>query len=149
MEKIELEQDFREFLSLLNSHQVRYLLVGGYAVGLHGYPRTTNDMDVWVDVSPDNAAKLTKVFQQFGFSDSSIDKNAFLDPKRIVRIGVPPVCIDVLMSVSGLEFSTCHERHETRTFDGVSIKLISREDLEINKKASGRLKDLNDLEYLP
>ena len=149
MEKIELEPDFKEFLNLLNSHQVRYLLVGGYAVAFHGYPRTTNDMDIWVDCTPDNAAKLTEVFHLFGFSQTGIDESAFLDPKRVLRIGVPPICIDVLMGVSGLDFSPCFKRYESRDFEGLSIKLLSREDLETNKKASGRHKDLNDLENLP
>jgi len=149
MEQIKLEPDFREFLNLLNSHQIRYLLVGGYAVALHGYPRTTNDLDIWVDCTPENAASLTEVFQRFGFSKTGIDESAFLDSNRVLRIGIPPICIDVLMSVSGLDFPSCYERRESRDFDGVSVKLLSRKDLETNKKASGRFKDLNDLENLP
>jgi len=149
MEEIELAPDFKEFLNLLNTHHVKYLLVGGYAVALHGYPRATNDIDIWVEKCQDNAEKLVRVFCQFGFSSSSIDASAFLDKNRILRVGLPPICIDVLMSVSGLDFATCFARHSKELLDGVSINLLSREDLETNKNASGRLKDLSDIENLP
>jgi hypothetical protein len=149
MGKIELEPDFKEFLKLLNFHQVEYLLVGGYAVAHYGYPRTTNDIDVWAGVSDDNANKLCQVFIEFGFSPDSISREKFLDPTKVYRMGVPPVCIDVLLRVSGLEFSACYSRREIQYFDGIEVNLLTLDDLKTNKRASGRYKDLNDLEHLP
>lgn len=149
MDMIELAPDFKEFLRLLNSHGVEYLLVGGYVVGYHGYPRTTNDMDVWVAVSPENADKLVTVFQEFGFSQGSVDSSAFLDEKRVIRMGVPPVCIDVITTVSGLEFTSCYAQRVVDDVDGITVNLLSLEDLKKNKLASGRHKDLNDIEHLP
>ena len=149
MDIIELAPDFKEFLSLLNSRDVEYLLVGGYAVGYYGYPRSTNDLDIWVGISPTNAAKLVSVFQAFGFSQDSVEPAAFLDEKRVIRMGVPPVCIDVIMTVTGLVFSACYARRIIEDIDGVTVNILSLEDLKTNKLASGRHKDLNDIERLP
>jgi hypothetical protein len=148
METIELAPDFKEFLSLLNSHGVEHLLVGGYAVAYHGYPRTTNDMDIWAGVSPENAEKLVTALREFGFSHSSVDAAAFLDEKRIIRMGVPPVCIDLIMSISGLNFATCFTKRVVGEIDGITVNLLSLEDLKTNNRASGRHKDLDDLEHL-
>lgn len=149
MAKIELEPDFKEFLKLLNFHQVEYLLVGGYAVAHYGYPRTTNDIDIWAGVSDKNADKLCQVFVDFGFSRHSVSRDKFLDPTKVYRMGVPPVCIDLLLQVSGLEFSECFLRREIHSIDGIAVNLLSLNDLKTNKRASGRYKDLNDVENLP
>ena len=149
MEMIELAPDFKEFLRLLNSHGVEYLLVGGYVVGYHGYPRTTNDLDVWVAVCPENAEKLVTVFQEFGFSKGSVDSAAFLDEKRVIRMGVPPVCIDVITTVSGLEFTACQALHVVVDIDVSCVNLLRLEDVNTNMLASGRPQDLNDIEHLP
>lgn len=149
MDMIELAPDFKEFLRLLHSHEVEYLLVGGYAVGYHGYPRTTNDLDVWVAARAENAEKLVTAFHEFGFSKGSVNATEFLDEKRVIRMGVPPVCIDVIMSVSGLKFAVCYARRVVEDIDGIAVNLLSLEDLKKNKLASGGLKDLNDIEHLP
>jgi hypothetical protein len=149
MGKIELEPDFKEFLKLLNSHQVEYLLVGGYAVAHYGYPRTTNDIDIWAGVSEINANKMCQVFIDFGFSPNSISSEKFLDSTKVYRMGVPPVCIDVLLQVSGLEFYACYARRVIQYFDEVEVNLLTLDDLKANKRASGRYKDLDDLEHLP
>jgi len=149
MDMIELAPDFKEFLRLLNSHGVEYLLAGGYVVGYHGYARTTNDLDVWVAVSPENAEKLVTVFQEFGFSKGSVDSATFLDEKRVIRMGVPPVCIDVITTVSGLEFAASYAQRVVDDIGGITVNLLSLEDLKKNKLASGRHKDLNDIEHLP
>jgi predicted nucleotidyltransferase len=149
MAMIKLEPDFKEFLKLLNFHQVEYLLVGGYAVAHYGYPRTTNDIDIWAGVSDENAVKLCQVFIEFGFSPTSISAAKFLDPDKVYRMGVPPVCIDLLLRVSGLEFSASYAQRQVMDVDGIEINVLSLEDLKTNKHASGRYKDLNDLEHLP
>jgi predicted nucleotidyltransferase len=144
-----LPADFREFLKLLNEAEVRYLLIGGYAVGYHGYPRTTADMDVWVAVSADNATKLTNVFRNFGMRDAKLTRDLFLTRGKIIRMGVPPMRIGVLTEIDGVAFSDCFAAREVVVLDGQKINMISLSDLRKNKLASGRHKDLDDLEHLP
>lgn len=145
---IELPNDFKEFLKLLHSHQVEYLLIGGYAVGYHGYPRATNDMDVWVAVRPDNAERLVDAIQAFGFSVPELSEDLFLQEGKIVRMGLPPMRIEILTSISGVTFEQCFAERVMDVIDGVPVNLIDLEHLRMNKKASGRHKDLSDLEYL-
>jgi len=105
---IELPPDFKEFLRLLNAERVEYLLIGGYAVAYHGYPRTTNDIDVWISIHPDNAAKMVQVLQEFGFDVPELTQNLFLKPDSIVRMGLPPLRIEVSTTISGVDFSECY-----------------------------------------
>lgn len=149
MAKIELHPDFRDFLKLLNSHGVEYLIVGGYAVGYHGYPRATGDMDIWIAVNPVNAKKAATVFHDFGMPNDIVSQELFLDKDKVIRMGVPPVRIEVITGASGVTFSECYAKREIIEIDGILINFISLEDLKINKKASGRHKDLEDLEHLP
>jgi predicted nucleotidyltransferase len=144
-----LPADFREFLKLLNEAKVEYLLIGGYAVGYHGYPRTTADMDVWVAISPANAARLIEAFRHFGMDDPGLTADLFLHRGKIVRMGVPPMRIEVLTAIDGVAFSDCFARRETIALDGLRVNMISLADLRKNKLASGRHKDLDDLEHLP
>ena len=144
-----LPDDFREFLKLLTEADVEYLLIGGYAVGYHGYPRTTADMDIWVAISPDNAARLVDVFKRFGMQDSQLTSSLFLEQGKIIRMGVPPMRIEVLTEIDGVTFAECYAARVTTEIDGQMVQLISREHLRINKRASGRHKDLADLENLP
>jgi predicted nucleotidyltransferase len=149
MEKIEFHPDFKDFLKLLNSHGVEYLLVGGYAVGVHGYPRATGDMDIWIDVNASNAKKAAMVLREFGMPEELITNDMFLEKDKVIRMGVPPVRIEVITGASGVKFSECYSRREVIEIDGVPVNFISLEDLKVNKKASGRHKDLEDLEHLP
>jgi hypothetical protein len=144
-----LPDDFKEFLRLLTDAKVEYLLIGGYAVAYHGYPRTTADMDIWVAVSPENAMKLVTVFQRFGMQDSKLTPSLFQDRGKIIRMGVPPMRIEVLTEIDGVRFADCYAARVTTQIDGQVVQLISREHLRINKRASGRHKDLDDLENLP
>ena len=144
-----LPSDFREFLKLLNDTGVEYLLIGGYAVGYHGYPRTTADMDVWVAISEDNASKLVRVFHRFGMADPKLTADLFLRPGKIIRMGVPPMRIEVLTDIDGVAFAECFAAREVVTLDGQKVNLISLAHLRKNKQASGRHKDLDDLEHLP
>jgi predicted nucleotidyltransferase len=143
-----LPQDFKEFLALLNSESVEYLVVGGYAVSYHGYPRPTGDLDIWIAVDISNAQRIRTVLQRFGFAQDRRAPEEFLVPNQVFRMGVPPVRIEVLTGVTGVEFAECYSRRIEADLDGVRIKLIGREDLLANKRAAGRHKDLNDLEHL-
>lgn len=149
MAMILLPPDFKEFLQLLNRYEVEYLLIGGYAVGYHGYPRATGDMDVWVATTPANAAKLLTVLSDFGFGATGATVELFQQPQKVIRMGNPPLRIEVLTSISGVDFATCYAARIIDTVDGIAVNLISREHLKANKLASGRTKDHNDLEHLP
>lgn len=149
MEPIEFPQDFSEFLKLLNAHHVEYLLIGGFAVAMYGYPRATADMDVWVSRHSNNSERLVACLREFGFDSPNLNAELFEDPDRIIRMGVAPLRIEILTSIDGVDFAECVARAQTTTVDGSSVPVISLEDLKINKRASGRAKDLDDLENLP
>ena len=142
-----LPPDFREFLRLLNSHGVKYLLVGGYAVGYYGYPRATADIDLWVETGAENVAKLISALAAFGFA--GVEPELFAKDEQVIRMGVPPLRIELLTSVSGVTFEDCYPARTQATLDEVEVSLIGLKDLKTNKAASGRYKDLNDLEHLP
>jgi hypothetical protein len=145
----ELASDFKEFLRLLRAHGVEYLLIGGWAVGYHGYPRSTADLDIWISVSPANAERVVKVLSDFGFDVPELSVALFLQPDQIVRMGFEPVRIEVMTSISGVEFAECYREKLETTLDNEPVSLINLHHLRLNKKASGRLKDLSDLENLP
>jgi predicted nucleotidyltransferase len=132
---------------LLNSNNVEYLVIGGYAVNYYGFARATADLDVWIAVAPENARRLSQVLRDFGFA--AAEETTFLEPRKIIRMGVPPVRIEILTSISGVEFADCYSRRLTIDLDGVPANLIRLDDLKRNKAASGRLKDRLDLEQLP
>lgn len=143
-----LTQDFKEFIQLLNEKSVKYLLVGGYAVGFYGNPRFTKDLDLWLECSNENAEKIEEVLKEFGFGSLGLSSKDFLDPEGIIQLGYPPARIDLIMGASGVNFEDCFPKRETVLLDGVKVNLINLEDLKINKKASGRYQDLADLENL-
>ena len=145
---IHLPQDFKELLQLLNSKRIEYLVIGGYAVALYGYPRATGDMDIWIAISKDNAEKTAKALKEFGFDSPDLKKALFLKKEKNIRLGNPPLRIEILTSIDGVEFATCYENKKVVTIDNVEINFISLEDLKKNKKASGRYQDLADLENL-
>ena len=149
MATIRLPLDFNEFLQLLNVHHVEYLLIGGYAVGYHGYPRATADMDVWIAIHPQNAEKIVAVLKEFGFDLPELSADLFLKEDQIIRMGVPPVKIEITTTISGVTFEECYTERVVDALDGVQVNLIDLKHLKINKKANGRYKDLNDLENLP
>jgi predicted nucleotidyltransferase len=145
---LRLPDDFKEFLRLLDSHRVEYLLIGGYAVGHYGYLRATADMDVWVAISPDNARRVVAALEAYGFGPSSVAPELFLVPGNIVRLGVPPLRLEILTTISGVSFGDCYGRRVHDICDGIQVSLIGLGDLKVNKAASGRAKDLDDLEQL-
>ncbi len=148
MEQLPLPRDFKDFLQLLNLAEVEYLLVGGYAVGVHGYPRTTGDMDIWIAANATNADKITRVLLKFGFSAETVKSEMFTKANQVVRMGVPPVAIDIITSASGVDFADCYFRRQMQTIDGIEVPVIHPNDLKVNKTASGRPKDLDDLDNL-
>jgi hypothetical protein len=144
-----LPPDFKEFLRLLNENKVEYLLIGGYAVGYYGYVRATADMDVWIASNSDNAFKVLTALREFGFDLPESTKELFLQSDNVARMGVPPFRIEMLTSISGVGFEECYGERVIDTVDDVEVPIISLRHLKVNKKASGRLKDLTDLEHLP
>jgi hypothetical protein len=146
--ELELANDYKEFLRLLRAHGVEYLLIGGWAVGYHGYPRATYDLDVWIALSPANADRVVKALAEFGFDGTELSPDLFLQPNKIVRMGIEPVRIEVMTSISGVEFDECYRERLETTLKDIPVSLINLRHLKINKQASGRLKDLADLEQL-
>jgi hypothetical protein len=136
-------------LKLLNANRVEYLLIGDYAVGYHGYPRATGDMDIWVAINPENADRIVVALKKFRFAVPELSPELFLRQSQIVRMGFPPVRIELTTSISGVEFQECYAAKVVAELDGVKVNLIDLKHLKINKRASGRYKDLNDLENLP
>jgi hypothetical protein len=143
-----LSKDFRELLQLLNENGVEYLVVGGYATILYGYVRATGDIDIWVRASRINGQAIVATLHDFGFGSLAIDETDFNHEDSIIQLGYPPYRIDFLTSIDGVAFDSCYERRHLVKYDEIMIPFIDLEDLKINKKASGRLKDLADLEAL-
>jgi len=143
-----LPDDFRDFLKLCNQKRVKYLLIGGYAVGYYGYPRATGDMDVWIERSTANAARMVDVLKEFGFDVPELSVELLLEQGKIVRMGVPPIRLEILNDISGVEFHECYPVRQRGRFDGVKVDIIRLADLKTNKAAAGRPKDLDDLEHL-
>ncbi len=143
-----LNQDFKEFFESLNANKVRYLVVGGYAIAFHGHPRYTKDIDVWIEMSPENAVRIVKALKDFGFGSLDLKVEDFLTPDQVIQLGYDPSRIDILTTIDGVDFSECYPKHMMVTVSGVEISVIDLENLKRNKKASGRLQDLADVEDL-
>ncbi|MES2003226.1 MAG: DUF6036 family nucleotidyltransferase [Bacteroidota bacterium] len=143
-------EDFRDFLLALNKQEVKYLLVGGFAVILHGYSRTTGDMDIWVERTPQNYFRIKQAFLQFGMPVFDMTENNFLSHPNwdVFTFGIPPVAIDLMIKVKGLEFEACFTSAIIFEDEDLKIRTINLNDLLIAKKLAGRSKDLNDLENL-
>lgn len=140
--------DFREFVACLNAREVRYLIVGGYAVAFHGHPRYTKDFDVWIERTPENVERLLAALDDFGFGSVGLEAADFLEPDQIIQLGNPPHRIDILTSLDGVEFAVCYQDRETMQAEQVAVYFIGLEGLRANKRASGRHQDLADLENL-
>ena len=152
MEKRQLQgtplmpDDFKEFIQCLNSNNVRYLLVGGWAVGIYGNPRATKDIDFLIAINDDNLERLQKAF--LGFGAPPVDLERFKEKGYVIRIGSSPVQIDIINEADGIDIDDCFLRKETITVDGTKVFVISRDDLIINKRVSGRTIDIADAEML-
>jgi predicted nucleotidyltransferase len=144
-----LEQDFEDFVKLLNKHAVDYMVVGGYALALHGKPRHTGDLDIWVAVSEENATKLLKVVNEFGMASLGFEKEDFLKPGYISQIGRPPLRIDILNSIDGVSFKEAvSDMRQMQLEEDLTINYIGLNDFLTNKQASGRKQDLADIKEI-
>jgi hypothetical protein len=145
---MELSPDFKEFFESLNKNEVRYLIVGGYAVAFHGHPRYTKDIDVWIEATPQNAARLIQSLRDFGFGSLELQAEDFLQPGHTIQLGVPPNRIDLLTSALDLDFETCFNSKVDGDIAGLTVHFVDLDHLKQNKRAVGRFQDLADLENL-
>lgn len=145
---MKLQKDLREFIELLNSTGVEYLIVGGYAVAFHGHPRFTADIDVFVEVSPASSDKLAQVIERFGFGSTGLSAKDFARPGAIIQLGHPPNRIDIVTAIDGVSFAEAWASRVAGDLDGIPVHFISKEALIRNKRASGRARDLADLQEL-
>lgn len=143
-----LNRHFQEFIGLLERNRVRYLIVGGYAVGLHGFPRYTGDIDFFIAITEENAKQVLKSFRDFGFGDLGLSEKDFLEEKIVVEIGREPLKIQILTGIDGVTFEECWEERKEVHLSGMAIPFIGIESLLKNKSASPRAKDRIDFEEL-
>jgi hypothetical protein len=143
-----LSQDFKEFIELLNDNNVRYLVVGGYAVAFHGHPRYTKDLDVWIELSPSNSKKVLNALDAFGFGSLGLKTEDFLERDQIIQLGYPPNRIDILTTLKDLTFEDCYKAKVEFEIEGIRVPFIDIENLKKNKRATGRPQDLADAENL-
>ncbi len=143
-----LQSDLREFIALLNSHKVEYLVVGGHAVAFHGHPRFTGDIDFFLRPTRENADRVVEVLRKFGFGNLQLKPDDLLTPERIVQLGRPPDRIDLLTSISGVAFDDAWSTRAAGELDGQPVCFLGWDALIRNKKASDREKDRSDLKKL-
>jgi predicted nucleotidyltransferase len=146
--EFELPQDFKELLESLNRHKVRYLVVGGYAVGFHGWSRTTNDIDIVVADDSDNAMQMVAALTEFGFGQAGLSVDLFTRPNSLVTLGVEPVAIDILNYLRGVDLNKAFENAKIVVVEDIEVKVVSYQDLIANKRAVDRLQDKIDVEKL-
>ena len=143
-----LDQDFEDFVELLNQYGVDYMVVGGYALAFHGKPRHTGDLDIWIDISEENATKMYAVIAGFGMASLGLQKEDFLESGVITQIGYPPLRIDILNEIDGVNFKQAYPNKLVIDVDGLPVNYISLDDLIQNKQASGRHQDISDIKSL-
>lgn len=145
---MKLDQDLREFIELLNAREVRYLVVGAYALAFHGRPRYTGDIDFFVQPSPENAERVAQIIEEFGFASLGIVAADLSIDDQVIQLGVEPNRIDLMTSISEVSFEAAWDTREYGEIDGLKVPFISRELLKRNKTAVGRKQDLADLDHL-
>ena len=145
---MEIHKDFRELLALLNENNVEYLIIGGYALAFHGAPRYTGDLDIYIKPDAENAKKIIFVLNEFGFGSLGLEEKDFCQPDMVVQLGNPPLRIDIITSISGVQWHQAYSNKVASSIDSITVNFISREDLIKNKKAIGRKKDEADIEAL-
>lgn len=145
---MDLQPDFKELLALFNAHRVEYLIVGAYALAFHGAPRYTGDIDLLVRPAPDNAKAILAALADFGFASLGLSEGDFLQPDRVIQLGVPPVRIDLLTSLTGLTWEEANAHRVAGQYGDIPVHFIGKTDYIRNKKATGRKKDEADIEAL-
>src|SRR5258708_13545156 len=143
-----LSKDFEDFVVQLNKHKVTYMVIGGYACAFHGKPRHTSDLDIWIDISEDNAEKMVSVINDFGMRSLGLEKVDFLQKGGITQIGYPPLRIDILNEIDGVNFNDAYPKKQVIDIDGLPVNYIGLDDLIKNKQVSGRQQDLADVNTL-
>ena len=141
-------QDFREFIELLIKNKAEYLIVGGYAVGIHGHPRYTGDLDIWLNATAPNAERILQSVNEFGFSSFKLTQEDFTKPGNVIQLGYPPLRIDLLTEIDGVSFEECFRNRKEVSIDNLTVNFIGYEDLLKNKKESGRPRDIDDIDHL-
>ena len=141
-------QDFREFIELLIKNKAEYMIVGGYAVGIHGHPRYTGDLDIWLNPTPQNAELILKSVNDFGFSSFKLNQADFTKPGNVIQLGYPPLRIDLLTEIDGVTFDECFKNRKEVIIDDLKVNFIGYDDLLKNKKESGRPRDIDDIDHL-
>ncbi|MEN6338059.1 MAG: nucleotidyltransferase [Phycisphaerales bacterium] len=145
---MDIRNDFKELLESFNKHKVEYVIVGGYAVAFHGAPRVTGDIDLFVRPTSDNAKRVLRALDQFGFGSLNLSEDDFTTPGMVVQLGVPPVRIDIITRVSGVPWEKADAGKAAGFYADTPAYFIGRDDLVANKRATGRKKDLADVEAL-
>ena len=145
---MEAQPDFSELLALFNEERVEFLLIGAYALAHHGVVRSTGDLDIWLRPTPENADSVLRALERFGFGELDLSHDDFLHPDRVVQLGQPPVRIDLMTSISGVDWAEARAGAEPSTYGSIPVHVLGLTDLVRNKRATGRLKDLADLESL-
>ncbi len=145
---MEVYPDFRELFKSLNEHGVDYLVVGGYALAFHGAPRFTGDIDIYVRPDPENARRVCQAVADFGFQFPNLTAEDFADPDRVIQLGLPPVRVDFMTSITGVSWEQADAGKVPGSYGGIPVSYLGREQYIINKRATGRKKDLADLEAL-
>jgi hypothetical protein len=143
-----LSKDFKEFVALLQRHEAEYMIVGGYAVGVHGYPRYTGDLDIWLNPTVPNAERVLRAITDFGFGAFNLTVADLTKEGNVIQFGQPPLRIDLLTAIDGVTFDACYANRKEVTFDGLTMNFIGYHDLVTNKKATGRHRDLDDVENM-
>ncbi len=143
-----LSKDFNEFVALLKKHEAEYMIVGGYAVGVHGYPRYTGDLDIWLNPTEANAARVLRAIDDFGFGSFQLTVADLTKEANVIQFGQPPLRIDLLTSIDAVTFDACYANRKEVTFDGLAMNFIGYHDLVTNKRATGRHRDLDDVENM-
>ena len=145
---MEIERDFKELLELFNKHGVEYLIVGGYALAFHGAPRYTGDIDLFVHPTSENARKIIAALTEFGFGSVGLSPSDFDHPGQVVQLGVPPVRIDLVTVIDGVSWDSASSGKAKGHYANVPVHYLGRKDFLANKKATGRLRDLADIEAI-
>lgn len=145
---MDLDPEFSELLGFCLDREVRFLVVGGYAVAAHGHPRFTMDLDIWLMLDGSNADRLLQALDDFGFGSLGLTVDDFAEPDQVIQLGYPPKRVDLLTGIDGVDFDACWDRRSMIDIAGRAVPFISESDLKVNKRASGRLQDLADVEAL-
>ena len=145
---MDTQPDFRELRASFHAHHVEFLVVGGYALAFHGAPRFTGDLDLLVRPEPGNARRVIEALQAFGFTSPDLTEDDFIRPEQVIQLGVPPVRVDLLTSISGVTWDEAHAGRVSGHYGDVSVDYIGRDEFIANKRASGRARDMADLERL-